>query len=94
MRLAGIATVEGANVFLRERYIGKFNARFSIPATEKGTAFRRTGRNDLNWIFAVQTERAVGRTTPWPSGTGRGRSTRPDSGIRWRGYGDDPRTPG
>ena len=25
----------------------------------KGTAFRRTGRTDLNWIFTVQTERVV-----------------------------------
>jgi transposase len=59
LRLAGISTVEGANAFLRERYIGQFNARFSAPAAEKGTAFRRTGRSDLNWIFSVQTERVV-----------------------------------
>ena len=30
-----------------------------MPAAEKGTAFRRTGRTDLNWIFTVQTERVV-----------------------------------
>jgi transposase len=59
LRLAGITTVEGANAFLRERYIGEFNAKFSVPAAEKGTAFRRTGRRDLNWIFTVQTERVV-----------------------------------
>src|SRR5207244_991466 len=59
LRLAGIATVEGANTFLRERYIGEFNARFQVPAVEKGTAFRRTCRSDLNWIFTVQTERVV-----------------------------------
>ena len=51
--------MEGANAFLRERYIGEFNAKFSVPAEEKGTAFRRTGRSDLNWIFTVQTERVV-----------------------------------
>jgi hypothetical protein len=61
LRLAGITTVEGANAFLRERYIGEFNAKFSVPAEEKGTAFRRTGRTDLNWIFTVQTERVVGK---------------------------------
>jgi hypothetical protein len=61
LRLAGITTVEGANAFLRERYIGEFNSRFSVPAAEKGTAFRRTGRTDLNWIFTVQTERVVGK---------------------------------
>src|SRR5271156_515641 len=59
LRLAGISTVEGANTFLRERYIGEFNGKFSMPAAERGTAFRRTGRSDLNWIFTVQTERVV-----------------------------------
>jgi transposase len=61
LRLVGITTVEGANDFLRERYIGEFNAKFSVQAVEKGTAFRRTGRNDLNWIFTVQTERVVAK---------------------------------
>ncbi len=59
LRLAKITTVEGANAFLRERYIAIFNDKFSVPAAEKGTAFRRTGRSDLNWIFSVQTERVV-----------------------------------
>src|SRR5678816_3836697 len=59
LRLAGIATLEGANEFLRQRYIGEFNAQFSVPAAEKGTAFRRTGRSELNWIFTVQTERVM-----------------------------------
>ena len=61
LRLAGITTVEGANAFLRERYIGEFNAKFRVAAEEKGTAFRRTGRSDLNWIFTVQTERVVAK---------------------------------
>ena len=59
LRLAGITSVEGANRFLRERYIEEFNAKFSAPAAQKGTAFRRTGRSDLQWIFSVQTERVV-----------------------------------
>jgi hypothetical protein len=59
LRLAGISTVEGANAFLRERYIGEFNRKFQVSAAEKGTAFRRTSRSDLNWIFTVQTERVV-----------------------------------
>jgi transposase len=61
LRLAGIQTVEGANGFLRERYIEEFNGKFSAPAGEKGTAFRRTSRSDLNWIFTVQTERVVAK---------------------------------
>src|SRR6202171_6855967 len=59
LRLAGINTVEGANAFLRGQYIGEFNAQFRVPSPEKGTAFRRTSRTDLNWIFTVQTERVV-----------------------------------
>ena len=59
LRLAKITTVEAANAFLRQRYMGEFNGKFSLPAAEKGTAFRRTGRSDLNWIFSVQTERVV-----------------------------------
>ena len=61
LRLAGISTVEGANAFLREKYIGVFNNKFSVAAAEKGTAFRRTSRSDLNWIFTVQTERVVAK---------------------------------
>src|ERR1700692_3697913 len=61
LRLASITTVEGANAFLRERYVAEFNAKFTVAAAEKGTAFRRTARADLNWIFTVQTERMVAK---------------------------------
>ena len=59
LRLAGIRDVETANRFLQERYIVEFNERFTVPAVEKGTAFRRTARADLDWIFTLQTERVV-----------------------------------
>jgi transposase len=61
LRLAGISTVEQANAFLNERYIAEFNDKFTVPAKEKGTAFRRTSRRDLNWVFTVQTERVVAK---------------------------------
>ena len=61
LRLAGISTLEQANGFLNERYIAEFNDKFTVPAKEKGTAFRRTSRADLNWVFTVQTERVVDR---------------------------------
>ena len=61
LRLAGVSTVEGANAFLREKYIGEFNGKFRVAAEQKGTAFRRTSRSDLNWIFSVQTERVVAK---------------------------------
>jgi transposase len=59
LRLAGVTTLEQANRFLRERYIAEFNHKFTVPAAQKGTAFRRCGRKDLDWIFSVQTERVV-----------------------------------
>jgi len=59
LRLAGITAVEQANEFLKERYIAEFNDKFTVAAKEKGTAFRRTMRGDLNWVFTVQTERVV-----------------------------------
>ena len=61
LRLAGITSVEEANRFLRERYIGEFNAKFQVAAEQKGTAFRRTSRSDLDWIFTIQTERTVAK---------------------------------
>src|SRR5712672_1606381 len=59
LRLASITTVEQANQFLRQRYIAEFNQKFAVKAAEKGTAFRRCGRSDLDWIFSIQTERVV-----------------------------------
>jgi hypothetical protein len=47
--------------FCGSGYIGEFNSKFSVPAVEKGTAFRRSSRTDLNWIFTVQTERVVAK---------------------------------
>jgi transposase len=61
LRLAGITTLEAANQFLRERYIAEFNQNFSVPAQEKGTAFRPCHRRDLAFVFSVQTDRVVSK---------------------------------
>jgi transposase len=61
LRLAGITTVDAANTFLRQRYIQEFNQKFTVAARQKTTAFRRTVRSDLQWIFTVQTERIVAK---------------------------------
>jgi len=61
LRLAGIDSVEEANRFLREGYIGEFNAKFQLTAEQKGTAFRRSSRSDLDWIFTIQSERTVAK---------------------------------
>ena len=47
LRLAGITGPEAANCFLRETYIAQFNAKFTVKAAERGTAFRRCNRADL-----------------------------------------------
>ena len=61
LRLAGITTLEAANAFLGERYMAEFNQKFTVKAAERGTAFRRCGRSDLDWIFSIQTERVVSK---------------------------------
>src|SRR5436305_3038468 len=61
LRLQGITTLEAANAFLRERYIGVFNAKFRVAAEEPGTAFQPCCRPDLDWVFSMQTERVVAK---------------------------------
>ena len=59
LRIRQIRTVEAANRFLREEYIGEFNRRFMVQAAAKGSAFVRTRRKDLGWVFSIQHERRV-----------------------------------
>ena len=59
LRLRGIRELEKANEFLRREYVAKFNRRFSVAAAQKGTAFVRSKRKDLDLIFSVQQERVV-----------------------------------
>ena len=61
LRVAGIRSLEEANRFVRERYIEEFNRRFMVKAAERGTAFRRATRTDLEWLFTIQTERVVAK---------------------------------
>ncbi len=59
LRLRGIVDLERANEFLRHEYIGQFNSRFAVPAAQRGTAFVRAPRKDLDWVFSTQHERTV-----------------------------------
>ena len=61
LRLAGIGTVEEANLFLQKHYLAEFNRKFMVKAAERGTAFRPCGRRDLEWVFSIQTERVVAK---------------------------------
>src|SRR5205807_1171417 len=59
LRLRKITTVEEANGFLRQEYRAEFNRRFAVAAAGKGSAFVRTRRKDLAWVFSIQHERRV-----------------------------------
>lgn len=59
LRLRGISDLARANEFLGTEYVAEFNRRFTVSAAEKGSAFVRSRRNDLDWIFSLQHERTV-----------------------------------
>jgi len=59
LRTRELATLEQANRFLREQYLAEFNRRFMVKAKEQGSAFVRTRRKDLEWVFSIQHERTV-----------------------------------
>jgi hypothetical protein len=61
LRLREIRTLQAANRFLREPYIAEFNARFQVPAAQRGSAFVRRSGRDLDLVFALQFERTVNR---------------------------------
>jgi transposase len=56
LRLRGISDVEAANTFLREEYVATFNTRFAVAAAQKGSAFVRLRRRDLDWVARSTSE--------------------------------------
>jgi len=58
--LAGIVTMEAADLFLRDVYIPAHNARFSVKPSQEGSAFVAIPGVDLREILCVQEERQVG----------------------------------
>jgi transposase len=59
LRIGKVRSVEAANRFLREEFIAEYNRRFAVKAAAKGSAFVRTQRKDLDWVFSIQHERTV-----------------------------------
>jgi hypothetical protein len=59
LRVRGLTALDQANEFLRQEYVVEFNRRFCVAAAQKGTAFVRAKRRDLDLIFSVQQERTV-----------------------------------
>jgi transposase len=66
-RLAGIATVEAANVWLRDTFIADYNVRFAVGAEQEGSAFVADAAGAWREILCVQEERTVGNdnTVKW-----------------------------
>jgi transposase len=67
LRLAGITTVEAANVWLAGTYIGEHNAAFASPAPEEGSAFVADAAEAWREILCIEEERTVGNdnTVAW-----------------------------
>ena len=59
-RLAGIATVEAANRYIKDVLVPRHNERFAVPAAEDGSAFVPYVGRDLADILCLQHERTVG----------------------------------
>jgi hypothetical protein len=59
LRVNAIVTMEAANRWLSEVYIGEHNARFAVAATEEGTAFVPFV-GELANILCIQEERVAG----------------------------------
>jgi hypothetical protein len=66
LRLAGITTVQAANISLKA-YIDEHNARFAVPPEQEGTMFVADRDGAYREILCVQEERQVGNdnTVSW-----------------------------
>ena len=60
LALDGIETVEAGDAYLRDVFIPAYNARFSKPAEQPGSAFTPVPGFDLDEVLCVQEERQVG----------------------------------
>ncbi|MDO8655379.1 MAG: ISNCY family transposase [bacterium] len=62
LRLASISTVQEANIFLKEMFLPRFNARFSVEPVSKENLHRTLSteeKNNLDSIFSRHTKRTV-----------------------------------
>jgi transposase len=68
-KLAGIATVEAANAWLKDTFIAAYNTQFAVKAEQDGSAFVSETAGAWREILCVQEERTVGN----------------DNTVRWEG---------
>jgi hypothetical protein len=66
-KLAGITTLEAANVWLRDSFIAEHNARFAVDAAQEGSAFVADTAGAWREILCIQEDRIVGHdnTVKW-----------------------------
>ena len=66
-KLAGIGTVEAANVWLRASFIPDYNRQFAIGAEQEGSAFVADTMGAWREILCIQEDRTVGNdnTVKW-----------------------------
>ena len=60
LALAGIASIEAANTWLRETYLAQHNARFAVAAEQPGSAFVAVAGTDLREVLCHEEVRMVG----------------------------------
>lgn len=67
MRLAGVTTVESANVWISEHYIGMYNTAFAVTPDQDGTAFVADRAGAWKEALCIQEDRRVGNdnTIAW-----------------------------
>jgi transposase len=67
LALAGIATVEAANRWLAQTYIGEYNTAFAVQPEQEGSGFVADRAGLWREILCVQDERTVGNdnTVKW-----------------------------
>jgi len=60
LRVARIKTVAAANRYLKERFVPEYNARFGVPAAERGSAFVPYVGRPIEDVLCIQEDRVVG----------------------------------
>lgn len=58
-RLAGISTVEEANLFIEKEYLPNHNKRYAKPATKEGDVHRSTDNYNLDKTLCLKEERVI-----------------------------------
>jgi transposase len=59
LRLHGITSYAAANQYLTRAFVPDFNRRFTVVPAERGSAFVKVARSDLELVLSVHHERVV-----------------------------------